>query len=100
LVLGSYLGSRFGKTDVQSANFFISNTFLKIFPNLTLYFFKSNTFGRVYCPSAAKQRCHAMHGGAAEAMTWQGLGAWPVMWQALPYYRSWCYSAAPSRMAR
>jgi len=100
LVLGSYLGSRFGKTDVQSVIFFISNTFLKIFPSLTLYFFfKSNTFGRAYCPGVAKQCCRAMHGGAAEAMTWQGPGAWPVMWQVLPHCISWRDIATPSRMA-
>ena len=35
--------------------------------NLTLsVFFKTNTFGRVYCPGPAKCLCRAMHGGAVE----------------------------------
>ena len=82
--------------------FFISNTFLKLFPNLTLYFFifKSNTFGRAYCHDAAKQRCRTMHGGAAAAMTWHFPGPWPLTWQALSHHRSWRGSAAPLRTAR
>jgi len=62
--------------------FFISNTFLKLFPKLTLYFFifKYNTFGCAYCHDAAKQRYCTMHGGVAAAMTWHFPGPWPLTW--------------------
>ena len=49
--------------------FFNFNPFLNIILNLTLsFFFKTNTFGRVYCHGTAKCLCRAMHGGAAEAL--------------------------------
>ena len=56
---------------------FIFNIF-KLFLKLTLFFFKTNTFGHVCLHGAANSRCHAMHGGAAGAsqrlrrpLTWQ-----------------------------
>ena len=48
--------------------FFNFNIFLKLILNLTRsgFFKKTNTFGRSYCPGAAKCLCRAMHGGAVE----------------------------------
>ena len=56
--------------------FFIFNTFLKLFSNMTLFIFfsKTNTFGCAYSHGAVKSRCHAMYGGAVGAMTWQRPG--------------------------
>jgi len=46
--------------------FFLILTFFNIILNLTLSVFLTNTFGRAYCPGAAKCLCRAMYGGAAE----------------------------------
>jgi hypothetical protein len=42
---------------------------------MTLFFFKSNTFGHVYSHDAAKSHCRAMHGSAARVLPWQSAAA-------------------------
>ena len=75
--------------------FFNFNPFLNIILNLTLsFFFKTNTFGRAYCPGAAKCLCRAMG--------WHGEGrpGGPLTWQVLLRHRPWRGSAAPWFVAR
>ena len=51
---------------VVVGDFFLFLTFFKtIFKSNTVFFFKTNTFGRTYCHGAPKSLCRTMHGGAA-----------------------------------
>ena len=53
------------RTDLVVGIFFLFLTLFKLFSNMTLFFFKTNTFSRAYCHGTAKCLCRAMHGGVA-----------------------------------
>lgn len=77
--------------------FFIPNTLLKLFPNLTrLFFFRKLTL-------LAAPRVMARSNTAAPAaasMTWRRFEMWAMTWLALSRHKSWRGSVAPRATAR